>query len=117
MLNITKTVLKRPIAVIVLIAGMMIFGVTSIIGMPLKLIPDMQMPMLLVQIVYPQSGPEEVERLVTKEIEEECGTISGLDSINSYSSENVSMVLLQFDYGTNLDESYTDVQSAVNRAK
>ena len=68
MLNITKTVLKRPIAVIVLIAGMMIFGVTSIIGMPLKLIPDMQMPMLLVQIVYPQSGPEEVERLVTKEL-------------------------------------------------
>lgn len=117
MLNITKTVLRRPIAVIVLIAGMLIFGVSSIVSMPLKLIPDMQMPMLLVQIIYPQAGPEEVERLVSKEIEGECGTISGLDTITSYSSENVSMVLLQFEYGTDLDESYTDVQSAVNRAK
>ena len=117
MLNLTKTVLRRPVAVIVLIAGMLIFGISSIVSMPLKLIPDMQMPMLLVQIIYPQAGPEEVERLVSKEIEEECGTISGLDTITSYSRENVSMVLLQFDYGTDLDESYTDVQSAVNRAK
>lgn len=117
MLSLTKTVLKRPVAVIVLIAGMLIFGVSSIISMPLKLIPDMQMPMLLVQIIYPQAGPEEVERLVSKEIEDACGTISGLDTITSYSRENVSMVLLQFDYGTDLDESYTDVQSAVNRAK
>ena len=117
MLSITKTVLRRPVAVIVLIAGMLIFGISSIVSMPLKLIPDMQMPMLLVQIIYPQAGPEEVERLVSKEIEEECGTISGLDTITSYSRENVSMVLLQFEYGTDLDESYTDVQSAVNRAK
>lgn len=117
MLSLTKTVLKRPVAVIVLIAGMLIFGISSIVSMPLKLIPDMQMPMLLVQVIYPQAGPEEVERLVAKEIEDECGTISGLDTITSYSRENVAMVLLQFDYGTNLDESYTDVQSAVNRAK
>ena len=117
MLSLTKTVLRRPVAVIVLIAGMLIFGISSIVSMPLKLIPDMQMPMLLVQIIYPQAGPEEVERLVSKEIEEECGTISGLDTITSYSRENVSMVLLQFEYGTDLDESYTDVQSAVNRAK
>lgn len=117
MLSLTKTVLRRPVAVIVLIAGMLIFGISSIVSMPLKLIPDMQMPMLLVQIVYPQAGPEEVERLVSKEVEEACGTISGLDTITSYSSENASMVLLQFEYGTDLDESYTDVQSAVNRAK
>lgn len=117
MLNITKTVLRRPVAVIVLIAGMLIFGLSSVLSMPLKLIPDMQMPMLLVQIVYPQAGPEEVERLVSKEIEGECGTISGIDTITSYSRENVSIVLLQFEYGTDIDESYTDVQSAVNRAK
>ena len=61
MLGLTKTVLRRPIAVIVLIAGMLIFGISSILSMPLKLIPDMQMPMLLVQIIYPQAGPEEVE--------------------------------------------------------
>ena len=117
MLSLTKTVLRRPVAVIVLIAGMLIFGISSIVSMPLKLIPDMQMPMLLVRIIYPQAGPEEVERLVSKEVEEACGTISGLDTITSYSSENASMVLLQFEYGTDLDESYTDVQSAVNRAK
>ena len=117
MLQITKTVLRRPIAVIVLIAGMLIFGLSSVVSMPLKLIPDIEMPMLLIQTVYPQAGPEEVERLVTKKLEEGCGTISGLDTTTSYSFENMSMILLQFDYGTDIDEAYSDVQAAVARTK
>lgn len=117
MLNLTKTVLKRPIAVITIIAGLFIFGISSVLSMPLKLIPDMSMPMLLIQTVYPQAGPEEVERLVSKEIEAGCGSISGLDTTTTYSSENMSMVLLQFDYGTDLDDAYMDVQSAINRTK
>lgn len=117
MLSFTKTVLKRPIAVIVVIAGLLIFGLSSVLSMPLKLIPDMEMPMLLIQTVYPQAGPEEVERLVSKEIESGVGSISGLNTTTSYSSENVSMILLQFDYGTNLDDAYMDVQAAMGRTK
>ena len=117
MLQLTKTILRRPVAVIVLVAGMLIFGLGSVLGMPLQLIPDIDMPMLLIQTVYPQAGPEEVERLVTKKIEDGCGTISGLDTTTSYSMENMSMVLLQFDYGTDIDDAYADVQAAVARTK
>ncbi len=117
MIGITKTAVKRPIAVIVLIAGLVIFGLSSILNMSLQLIPDMEMPMIVIQTIYPQAGPEDVEKLVTKKIEDACGTISGLDQTMSRSRENVSLVILSFDYGTDVDDAYMDVQSAVGRIK
>ena len=117
MIGITKTAVKRPIAIIVLVAGLIIFGLSSILNMSLQLIPDMEMPMLIIQTVYPQAGPEDVEKLVTKKIEDTCGTISGLDQVMSRSMENVSLVILSFDYGTDIDDAYMDVQSAVGRIK
>ena len=112
-----KASLERPIAVIVLIAGLIIFGFGSLSGMSLKLIPDMEMPMVMIQTVYPMAGPEDVDRLVTKKIEDGCGSLSGLETTYSYSMENVSIVLLSFAYGTNIDDSYMDVREALDIVK
>ena len=117
MRSLIKTSLNRPVAVIVLIAGLIIFGISSITGMSLQLIPDMEMPMVMIQTVYPMAGPEDVERLVTKKIEDGCGSLSGLDTTYSYSMENVSIVLLQFEYGTDIDDSYMDVREALDVVK
>lgn len=117
MKNITKTVLKRPIAAIVCIAALIIFGFSSVSGLDLALTPEMNMPMMLVYTIYPNAGPEDVERLVTKEIEGGCGTISGLDSIMSESSENSSMVMFSFDYGVDMDDIYIDMQEAMDIVK
>lgn len=114
---ITKTVLQRPIAAIVCIAALIIFGISSVRGLDLALIPDMNMPMMVVYTIYPNAGPEDVERLVTKEIEDGCGSISGLDSIQSSSSEGSSMVLFSFDYGVDMDDVYIDMQEAMDRVK
>lgn len=102
MSKLTKTVLQRPVAAMVIVASLIIFGINSIMGMNLQLIPDMDMPVMLVITTYPQAGPEDVERLVTKEIEDELGTLAGLENIYSSSMENMSMVMFSFEYGTDM---------------
>lgn len=117
MSKLTKTVLQRPVAALVIVASLIIFGIQSIMGMDLQLIPDIDMPVMLVMTVYPQAGPEDVEDLVTEKIEDGCGTISGLDNVYSYSQENLSMVLFSFEYGTDMDDAFIDMQEAVERVK
>lgn len=117
MKSLIKASLNRPVAVIVLIAGLIIFGIGSVAGMSLQLIPDMEMPMVMIQTLYPMAGPEDVERLVSKKIEDGCGSLSGLDTTYSYSRENVSIVLLQFEYGTDIDDAYMDVREALDIVK
>lgn len=117
MSKLTKTVLQRPVAAMVIVASLIIFGINSILGMNLQLIPDMDMPVMLVITTYPQAGPEDVERLVTKEIEDELGTLAGLENVYSSSMENVSMVMFSFEYGTDMDDAFIDMQEAVERVK
>lgn len=117
MSKLTKTVLQRPVAALVIVVSLIIFGISSIMGMKLQLIPDMDMPVMLVMTVYPQAGPEDVERLVTEEVEDGCGTLSGLDKIYSQSQENMSMVMFSFDYGTDMDDAFIDMQEAIERVK
>lgn len=117
MSKLTKTVLQRPVAALVIVVSLIIFGISSVMGMKLQLIPDMDMPVMLVMTVYPQAGPEDVERLVTEEIEDGCGTIAGLDGVYSQSEENMSMVMFSFEYGTDMDDAFIDMQEAVERVK
>ena len=117
MSKLTKTVLQRPVAAMVIVASLIIFGINSIMGMNLQLIPDMDMPVMLVITTYPQAGPEDVERLVTKEIEDELGTLAGLENVYSSSMENMSMVMFSFEYGTDMDDAFIDMQEAVERVK
>ncbi len=114
---LTKTILKRPVAALVIVVGLIIFGATSLGGLSLQLIPDMNLPVMLVRTTYPQAAPEDIDRLVTTVIEENCGSISGIDTIYSQSAENLSMTMLQFDYGTDMDKAFIDVQEAVERMK
>ncbi len=117
MSKLTKTVLNRPVAAIVVVVALILFGFTSLSGLKLQLIPDLNLPMMVVTTVYPQAGPEEVERLVTEKIEDACATISGLDTTQSISNENYSSVWFEFDYGTDMDEVYTDMQEAIDKVK
>ena len=117
MSKLTKTVLQRPVAALVIVASLIIFGVQSIMGMNLQLTPDMDMPVMLVMTIYPQAGPEDVERLVTQEIEDGLGTLSGLKNVYSSSQENMSMVMFSYEYGTDMDDAFIDMQEAVERVK
>ena len=102
-MGLTRSVLKRPVTTVLAVLCLIVFGISSIFSSKLELTPEMEMPMVVVFTVYPGANPEDVDELVTKPIEDEIGTLNGIKSVNSYSNENMSMVLLQYEYGTDID--------------
>lgn len=109
-MGLTRSVLKRPVTTVLAVLCLIVFGISSIFSSKLELTPEMEMPMVVVFTVYPGANPEDVDELVTKPIEDEIGTLNGIKSVNSYSNENMSMVLLQYEYGTDMDKAYSDLK-------
>ena len=115
-MSLTKLALKRPVSVILIILALAVFGLSSIPGFKMQLIPDMDMPMLIVMATYPGADPESVEELVTSVVEDAGAVLSGIESVTSQSSENVSMVLFSYEYGVDIDECYADLRTALDTA-
>lgn len=116
-MNLTKLAMRRPVSTALIVLALVVFGLTSVMGFRLELTPDMEMPMLLVYTIYPGADPESVEELVTKEIEAAGSEQSGVTTYTSQSAENMSMVMFQYEYGTDLDEAYMDLQTALGTVK
>lgn len=114
--SLTKLALKRPVSALLIVLALVVFGINSVLGFKLELTPDMEMPMLFVMTIYQGGDPETTEELVTKIIEDTGKTLSGVNSIDSYSSANYSMVMFTYDYGTDTSESYSDLRSALDTA-
>ena len=113
-MGLTKKVLKRPVTTLLVILCLIVFGLSSVFSSQLELIPEMEMPMLVINAVYPGASPEDVDELVTKVIEDEVGTLNGVDSMTSMSAENYAIILLQYDYGKNLDDAYDDLKKKLD---
>ena len=73
-----QLVLRRPMSIITLILGVVVFGSASLTGMPLEYMPDMEMPMELVMITWPGADADSVDRLLTQPMEDECESLSDL---------------------------------------
>lgn len=113
-MNITKLVLRRPVSTALVVLAIVVFGVFSIFNFDMELIPDIDMPMMLVYTVYPGASPESVEQLITKEVEDAGEALSGVQSCLSYSYENYSMVAFTYDYDTDMNEGYTNLSAALD---
>ena len=113
-MNITKTVLKRPVTTLMAVLCLLVFGLTSVFSAKMELIPEINMPMLIVFTMYPGASPEDVNELIGKPIEDEISTLSGMDNYQSISSENYSVVLVQYEYGIDIDEAYNDLKKSLD---
>ena len=115
--RLTRLVLKRPVTTLLAVLALVVFGFSSLTTLRLELMPDMEMPMKIVYTVYPGADSESVDDLVTTPIEDKVGSLSGVKSITSSSMENVSMVLLQYDYDQNVNDAYLDLRAALDQVK
>ena len=113
-MNITKLVLKRPVSTALVVLGIIVFGIFSIPGFSMELIPDIELPMYLVNTVYPGASPTTIDELVTSKIEDAAETLSGVDGVASYSYNDYCMVLLTYDYGQNMNDAYTSLSAALD---
>ncbi len=108
---------RKPYTVAVCVILIIILGVISFMNMTTDLLPSLNLPYILVITPFPGASPEKVELSVTKPIESMLSTISGLEEMNSVSGENSSMVILQFEQGTNMDKAMIELSSFMDRVK
>ena len=113
-MSLTKTVLKRPVTTVLCVLCLVVFGLLSVFNSKLELTPEMEMPMMVVSTIYAGANPEDINDLITKPIEDEVSTLTGIDNITSMSNENVSIVLMQYEYGTDMDQAYSDLKKKID---
>jgi HAE1 family hydrophobic/amphiphilic exporter-1 len=105
--------IKRPVMISMLLIVFLIFGLLAFFELPIDLFPEINIPYVTVQTVYPGAGPQEIETLITKKIEDAVGTISKIDTIESFSLEGASIVLISFDLGKDPDIANQEVKDKV----
>jgi len=108
---------RRPITTIMLFVAIIIIGFVSFQRLPIDLLPEIEPPMISVLTQYPGASAQDVEINVTKKIESGLSSITNLKKIRSTSIDNISVVVLEFEYGTNLDEASNDIRSALEFTK
>jgi len=112
-MNLTEISIRRPLTVLMIFLGVMIFGFISVTNLPVNLFPDVTFPMMIIMTSYPGAGPEEIETQITDPLEKSLGTVNNLDEITSTTSENLSMIMLSFDWGTDVDAAANDVRDVL----
>ena len=113
-MNLAKLGIRRPITVLMVVLIVLIIGFIAFTGTPLDLLPDMELPILVVSTSYPGAGPEEVESMVTRPLEEALSTLDGLDSMSSVSRPDNSMVVLMFDWDTDMDFAALEAREIID---
>jgi len=93
---LSDTAIKRPVFITMVILALVVLGGISYARMGVDLLPDMSLPVVAVQTIYPGASPTEVEAEVSKPLEEGLGSLSGVDSISSTSSEGMSQVIVRY---------------------
>lgn len=116
-MGITETSVKRPIATTMVYLIVITLGIVGFRYLPVDLLPPIEFPRLTVQVSYPNVGPEEIENIVTDQIENAVAGVAYLEEIRSNSSEGQSWVNLTFTQGANLDEAANDVRGALDRVR
>ena len=106
---------RRPVAILMVVMAVCVFGGVSYQRLSLDLMPDIAYPALTVRTKYPGSAPEEVERLVSRPLERELGILPGLVGLRSVSKAGQSDVLLEFDWDTDMNEAAADIREKVDR--
>ena len=116
-MKITEIAVKRPVATIVVYTFIIITSIIALFKLPIDLFPEIEMPVLTVVTTYPQAAALDVEEKVTKIIENAVASVSGIDKVESRSQENVSVVIAQFKWGTNIDEKASDLRDLLELTK
>ena len=111
----SKFCVKKPYTVLVGIIMVLILGFISFTKITTDLLPTMSLPYVVAITTYPGASPEKVESSVTEVLESTLGTVNGVENVTSTSSENYSMVMLEFSSGTNMDSAMVKLSSAIDQ--
>ena len=116
-MSIASGVVKRPVLSLVIFALVAIVAAFFVPRIPIALLPEINPPFLVVISTYPGAGPATVENSVTRILESELINISGLRELTSTSREHMSLVIMEFDFGTDIDAKTIDARDRIDRVR
>ncbi len=109
-MKLTDSSIARPVTTAMVAIALIVFGLVGVTRMPVDIYPQMTVPMVIVGTIYPGAGPQEIESSVTLPLEKQLGSTPNLSKMTSRSVENVSVITLQFEWGSNLDAASADIR-------
>ena len=116
-MNLPSLAVRRPITTAMLLLSVLLFGGIAFQRLPLAYLPEVDVPFIAVEIPYPNSNPAQVEREITKPVEEIVATLSGIKTLRSTSSADGATVQLRFDWGQDLDVVRMQVSEKIDQVE
>ena len=110
----SKFSVKKPLTVFVAVIAILVLGVVSYMRMTPDLLPNMDFPYVMIMTTYPGASPEKVENEITRPMEQTMSTLEHIKEVTSTSSENYSMVMLEFEESVNMDTIGVDIQQNIS---
>ncbi|MBG0765429.1 MAG: efflux RND transporter permease subunit, partial [Tissierellales bacterium] len=114
---ISKFSVRRPVTILMIILIVILIGVVSLTELPIDLLPNIEFPIAVVSTSYPGVSPEEIENLVTKPLENSLTTVGNIDTLTSISSEGSSLIILQLEFGTDMDFAALEMREKIDMVK
>lgn len=116
-MRISNLSVNRPVTVMMLMLIVVLLGMVSLTRLGLDLYPKINIPVAIVSTTYSDAGPREIENLISRPLEGALSTVSGVTNITSRSSEGSSLVILEFDFGIDMDQASLEIREQVDRIK
>ena len=107
--------INRPVSTFMIFLAIIVAGIYSLTQLPLDFFPEFELPALTLITSYRGADAQSVEENITKPLEEQLSSINRLKKITSTSNENISIITMEFEYGTNLDDAANDVRDVIDR--
>ena len=114
---LSKFSVNKPYTVVVAVVLVLILGAISFFNLQTDLLPEIDLPFLVINTQYAGASPEEVETVVTRPIEQIVATTNNIENVSSVSRENVSTVILEFSNDVNMDSALIEINGAIDLIK
>ena len=116
-MSIYKSAIQKPVTTALIFVAVIVIGIYSFLKLPIDQFPQMDLPYITVMTTYPGASASEMETNVTKYMENALTSVDHLKHIISLSKDNMSVVILELEWGANMDEAVNDVRSYVDMTK
>jgi len=114
-MRISRFAVHRPIFTIMVVMMVLLLGTISLLRLPIDLMPDISYPTLSISCAYENAGPEEIEELITRPIEQAVSAVPGVEEMTSVSVEGQGTVRVTFSWGADLDAAANDIRDRLDR--
>lgn len=116
-MKIYESAVRKPISTVLLFVGVMVFGLFSLKNLAVDQYPEIEIPQISVITFYPGANASEIETNITRVLEDNLNTVSNLKKLTSKSQDNVSMITVEFEYGSDLNEGANEIRDVVSRVQ